>query len=79
MQTSDVPKQIVVPPLRAVREARGMGLREVAARAEIDPAHLSRVERGQRVLSVDALLRLSRVLGLQELERLIRPYARGEQ
>lgn len=68
---------IPVPPLRAVREAHGLGLREVAARAEIDPAHLSRVERGERALSLDALLRLARVLGLRELERLIAPYARG--
>jgi len=67
-----------IPPLRAVREAHGLGLREVATRADIDPAHLSRVERGQRALSVDALLRLAQVLGLNELERLLKPYARGD-
>jgi transcriptional regulator with XRE-family HTH domain len=67
-----------MPPLRAVREAHALGLREVAARANIDPAHLSRVERGERSLSLEALLRLARVLGLRELERLIAPYARGE-
>lgn len=65
-----------VPPLRAVRQARGLGLREVAARADIDVAQLSRVERGQAGLSVESLFRLSRVLKLNELERLIAPYAR---
>jgi transcriptional regulator with XRE-family HTH domain len=54
-------------------------LREVARRAEIDPAHLSRVERGERALSVAALHRLAHVLGLRELERLIGPYARGDE
>jgi transcriptional regulator with XRE-family HTH domain len=62
------------PPLRAVREARGLGLRDVANEAGIDPAHLSRVERGQANLSVEALLRLARVLGLRELVRLLTPY-----
>ncbi len=65
-----------IPPLRAVRQAHGLGLREVASRAEIDAAQLSRVERGQSGLSVESLLRLARVLSLRELEKLITPYAR---
>ena len=71
------PETSSIPPLRAVREAHGLGLRAVAVRAQIDPAHLSRVERGQQGLSLEALLRLSRVLGLKELERLIVPYTRS--
>jgi transcriptional regulator with XRE-family HTH domain len=63
-----------VPPLRQVRIARGYGLRETAQRAGIDPAHLSRVERGERQLSVDALGRLAEVLGLTELAKLLAPY-----
>jgi transcriptional regulator with XRE-family HTH domain len=62
------------PPLRVVREARGLGLREVARRAQIDPSQLSKVERGEGQLSLSALARLARVLGLAELERLLRPY-----
>ncbi len=62
------------PPLRAVRIAQGLGLREAARRAGIDPAHLSRVERGERQLSVESLARLARVLGLQDLARLLQPY-----
>jgi transcriptional regulator with XRE-family HTH domain len=79
MQTTTAPKQIPTPPLRAVREARGLGLRAVAARAGLDPAHLSRVERGQSSLSVDALCRLAKVLGLRELDKLLTPYARDDR
>ena len=64
-----------VPPLRAVRVAQGLTLREAAHRARIDPAHLSRVERGEKQLSVDALARLAAVLGLRDLSRLLAPYA----
>ena len=67
-------RQTRLPTLRAVRVARGLSLREVARQARIDPAHLSRVERGERQLSVDALGRLAEVLGLSELVKLLAPY-----
>jgi hypothetical protein len=35
---------------------------------------LSRVERGERQLSVEALARLAEVLGLVELAKLLEPY-----
>jgi transcriptional regulator with XRE-family HTH domain len=65
---------VAPPPLRSVRIAQGLSLREAARRAHLDPAHLSRVERGERQLSVDALARLAQVLGLTELSRLLQPY-----
>lgn len=65
------------PPLRAVRVARGLGLNEVARLAGLDPGHLSRVERGQAHFSVEALTRLARVLGLDELAKLLAPYTNG--
>lgn len=66
------------PPLRTVREARGLSLREVARRAGIDPAHLSRIERGLVSPSVAVLKRLADVLGLPELSRFLAPYG-GER
>ncbi len=72
MPTKSGEKQI--PHLRAVREAQGLGLREVARRAGIDPTQLSRVERGKASLSVPALQRLAAALGLRDLARLLRPY-----
>ena len=77
MQTpaASVPtKPAALPPLRAVRIAHGLSLRETARLADITPAHLSRVERGQRQLSVEALGRLAKVLGLTELAKLLAPY-----
>lgn len=62
------------PPLRAVRTARGLTLRTVAERSGIDPGHLSKVERGERCLSVDSLHRLAVVLELRELAKLLEPY-----
>jgi transcriptional regulator with XRE-family HTH domain len=67
-----------VPPLRAVRVAHGLSLQNAALRADLDPAHLSRVERGLAGISVDALARLARVYGLTDLARLIDPYTRGQ-
>lgn len=34
--------------IRAVREAKGLSLRSLAAAVDISPAYLSRIERGQR-------------------------------
>jgi transcriptional regulator with XRE-family HTH domain len=58
--------------LRAVRQSQGLTLTDVAKRAGIAPGHLSRVERGRRGLSVEALARLAKVLDLRDLERLLR-------
>jgi ribosome-binding protein aMBF1 (putative translation factor) len=63
-----------IPTLRAVGIARGLSLEETARRAGMDPAHLSRVERGERQPSVDALARLAEALGLVEMARPLAPY-----
>jgi DNA-binding XRE family transcriptional regulator len=44
------------------REKRGMGLRDLARRAGMSPAHLSMLERGQRNGSLDTLRRLATAL-----------------
>ena len=66
------------PPFRAVRRARGLTLAEVAERAHVDESHLSRVERSEKGCSVDLTHRLASVLGLDELERITRPYVRND-
>jgi transcriptional regulator with XRE-family HTH domain len=55
--------------LRRARLARGLSLRECAQAAGIDPSYLSRIERNKCGLSVPILLRLSRVLRLDDLTR----------
>lgn len=62
------------PPLRAVRVSRGWTLRQVAQRSGINPGHLSKVERGEKQLSIESLYRLAVVLGLSELAQLLKPY-----
>lgn len=49
-------------PLRRAREARGWSLAELAALTRRTKAHLSRVERGQRIPSADLRIQLSRLL-----------------
>ena len=70
-----------MPQYRAIREARGLSLREAARQAQIDPAHLSKVERGIEGLSIDALARLARVLGLSDLAGALAAHvpSRGER
>jgi len=70
--------QRIPPPLRALREAHGLSLRETARRADMDPAHLLRAERGEAGLSIDSLQRLARVLGPEQLVRLLEPYSDGD-
>lgn len=60
-----------------MRQAQGLGLRETARRAGMDHAQLSRIERGHEGMSLDALGRLAKVLGLRDLSRLIEPYTKG--
>jgi transcriptional regulator with XRE-family HTH domain len=64
--------------VRAVRELKGLGLREAALRASIDPGQLSRFERGIAGLGVRRLRQLALVLELGELERALRPFV-GER
>lgn len=71
--------QLSVPPLRAVRTAKGLSLRTVAQRSRVDPGHLSKVERGEKQLSIEALYRLAVVLDLRELAQLLRPYVAGRE
>jgi transcriptional regulator with XRE-family HTH domain len=64
----------MTPPLRTVRQAQALSLREVSRRAGIDAAHLSRIERGESSPSVDVLARVAAVLGLRTLAGLLEPY-----
>jgi len=50
-----------------------MSLRAAAARSGIDPGHLSKVERGEKQLSLEALYRLALVVDLDELAGHLKP------
>ena len=65
--------------VRALRELRGLTLRETAGRASIDPGQLSRFERGMAGLGIRRLRQLALVLDLGELERALKPFVGESQ
>ena len=61
-------------PLRSVRTAQGIGLRELARRIQIDPQQLSLIERGKAGVTVDRLYTIAKELGLSELAKRLAPF-----
>ncbi len=51
--------------LLIARRRRGLPAWKLAAAAEIDPTTYSRIERGERVATLDQRLRLARALGVE--------------
>lgn len=65
--------------LRDLRERQGRSLREAARALEVDPAHLSRVERGAKPASATVLERASNYYAVpQELLALSRGVVPGD-
>jgi transcriptional regulator with XRE-family HTH domain len=54
--------------LRQLRVAKEVPLRTVAAAADMDQAHLSKIELGQRVPTEEQTAKLARFFGLNETE-----------
>ena len=54
--------------LRGLREAKELPLRVVAAAAEMDQAHLSKVELGQRLLTAEQAAAIAKFFGLDANE-----------
>jgi transcriptional regulator with XRE-family HTH domain len=65
------------PRLREIREAQRKGLRETARRIGVDPAYLSRVERGLVKPSLGVLYRLAQELKLEDLAADLAPFVEG--
>lgn len=58
--------------LRELREAQGLPLRKVSAELDIDPSILSKIERNERIASLEMIPILARVLKVNEKEVEIR-------
>lgn len=54
--------------LRELREGKGKLLRGVAAAADMDPSHLGKAERGERLPSLEKVPALAKTLGVPEGE-----------
>lgn len=55
-------------PLRLARERRGLTLKHVADHVHMDPANLSRVERGDQVPSKETIEALAKFFGHEVTE-----------
>ena len=55
-------EQVVRTRLRSLRNALGLSLDELAARTNVSPSTISRVETGRRAISLDILLPLAKAL-----------------
>ncbi|GAA1853038.1 helix-turn-helix domain-containing protein [Microbacterium koreense] len=64
----------VGPRLRAARQAKGLRLEDVAAKAGMSVSTLSRLESGKRQASLELLVPLTRQLGVR-IDDLVRPDA----
>jgi transcriptional regulator with XRE-family HTH domain len=58
--------EILTVDWRALRQLRGLSLRETCRLADVIPSCLSRIESGERQASPETFLRLSLALGLRE-------------
>jgi transcriptional regulator with XRE-family HTH domain len=64
LATRATTQSLLAGRIAAQRKERGLNQRELAAAIGIDPAAMSRVENGQRAVSVGELVKLADVLGV---------------
>jgi transcriptional regulator with XRE-family HTH domain len=62
MAESDEIEKLVRTRLRSLRQTLGLSLDELAARANLSPSTVSRIETGKRTISLDVLLPLAAAL-----------------
>ncbi len=57
--------------IRALREKKGLLLRQVAAELDIDTALLSKVERGERSIKKEQVMRIAVIIGAETKDLLV--------
>lgn len=67
MQTLETIGQLV----RRLRKEQGLPLRKIAARLDLDPSTLSKIERGDRFPTKDLISKIAQAFGMDERELLI--------
>lgn len=55
----------IIAQIKEARQRRGLSLRDVERLSGIDNSNLSSMEKGQRNLSLDTLIKLTAALGLR--------------
>ena len=71
-QISQMAKETFGEYIRRLREERDLPLRKVAARLDVDTSTLSKVERGERPMSINYLKPLSQILKINYKELQVR-------
>ena len=51
--------------VRRFRKKRGMTQEKLAERADLHPVYISQVERADRAITIDALLKITKALGIK--------------
>ena len=72
MTQEDALDAIIRARIRGLRVARGWSLDALAARCQLSPSTLSRIETGHRRISIDQLVPIARALGTS-LDQLVEP------
>jgi transcriptional regulator with XRE-family HTH domain len=67
-----MPKETFGEYIRRLREERNLPLRKVAAQIDVDTSTLSKVERGERPMSIDYVKPLSHILKINYKELQVR-------
>jgi len=62
---------IIGQKLRELREKKGLLLRQVAAELEVDTAYISKMERGEKNIKREYILRLAEIYKVKKEELLI--------
>jgi len=71
-QISQMTKETFGEYIRRLREEKNLPLRKVAAQLDVDTSTLSKVERGERPMSIDYLKPLSKILKIDYKELQVR-------
>ena len=71
MQTIPQYRRVLGEAIRINRKTVGLSQEKLAEKAELHPKYLSEVERGQKTISMDALMRITKALKVR-LHELVR-------
>jgi XRE family transcriptional regulator, regulator of sulfur utilization len=58
-------RRLLGEAIRQNRKRAGLNQEKLAEKADLHPGYVSQVERGVKTISVDALLRIAKVLGVR--------------
>jgi XRE family transcriptional regulator, regulator of sulfur utilization len=71
VQTIPQYRRVLGEAIRINRKTAGLSQEKLAEKAELHPKYLSEVERGQKTISMDALMRITKALKVR-LRELVR-------